>query len=101
MQPYHLKYQGKDVIVNWVLTRKGNDKQVVLYWIQGRGRILTNEYLDKLYLMWDAVKRHRSDGALVRCIAPVMHGETVNDATHRVEGFAQMVLERAPKFLPE
>ncbi|MEK6778015.1 MAG: exosortase C-terminal domain/associated protein EpsI [bacterium] len=101
LEPYHLKYRGRDAVVNWVLTQKGDDKQVVLYWIQSRGRIITNEYIDKLYLMWDAIARHRTDGALVRCIVPVMKGESLEDANRRLAEFAQMVMDETPKYLPE
>jgi len=101
LKPYHLHYQGRDVVVNWVLTRNGDNQQVVLYWIQSRGRILTSEYIDKLYLMWDGVSRHRTDGALVRCISPVLPGEGLEEATERVASFAQMVMDQSQKYLPE
>ena len=101
VEPFTLKYGGKDVTVNRVITKRGSDKQVVLYWIHSRGRILTNEYVSKLYLMWDAVATHRSDGALVRCIAQVERGESEEEATNRVAAFAQMVMDQAPAYLPE
>ncbi len=101
IKPYTLKHQGKDVTVNRVVTKRGNDRNVVLYWMHSRGRVMTNEYVSKLYLMWDQVFRQRSDGALIRCIGPVKRGESLEDATQRVAEFAQMVMDQAPKYLPE
>jgi EpsI family protein len=58
-------------IINKVMVQKGLDKQVILYWYQDRGRVIASEYWAKGYLMWDALTRHRSDGALVRISMPV------------------------------
>jgi EpsI family protein len=101
IEPYNLKYKSRDVSVNRVITRRGDDRQVVLYWIHSRGRVMTNEYISKLYLMWDAVATHRSDGALVRCIAQVKRDESLEEATERVAVFAQMVMDEAAHYLPE
>jgi EpsI family protein len=59
------------VEVNDVLIQKGLDRAEVLYWYQGRGRTIASEYANKLWLMLDAARLHRTDGALVRIIAPV------------------------------
>lgn len=101
IEPFPLKYHGRSVAVNKVLTKRGNEQQVVLYWNHSRGRIMTGEYVSKLYLMWDQVVRHRSDGALVRCITDVHKGESVEKATERVAAFAQTIMDLSPKFLPE
>jgi len=52
--------------VNRYLMEKGNEKELFLFWYQGRGRQLANEYSVKVYLMWDSIKRNRTDGALIR-----------------------------------
>ena len=53
------------------MIQKGIDRQVVLYWYQGRGRVIANEYANKLWLMVDAARLHRTNGSLVRIVAPV------------------------------
>jgi EpsI family protein len=63
--------EGRPLAVNRVFIQKGLDKQLVLYWYQDRGRIITNEYWAKGYLVWDAMTRNRTDGALVRISLPV------------------------------
>jgi EpsI family protein len=53
------------------LIEKGLDKQVILYWYQDRGRVVASEYWAKAYLIWDAITKNRTDGALVRISLPV------------------------------
>lgn len=43
-----------------MLIQKGDQRQVVVYWFKQRDRMLTNEYLVKFYMVWDAMLRaHR------------------------------------------
>jgi EpsI family protein len=77
---------GGEVSVNTVLIQKGVDKQVILYWYQDRGRVVASEYSAKAYLIWDAMTKHRTDGALVRISLPV--AGSVEEAYR--QGFAFM-----------
>lgn len=70
-----LPINGLTEPVNRVLIQKDRQKQLVLYWFKQRDRILSNEYLVKLYLLWDGMIRQRSDGALIRLSAAVDSGE--------------------------
>jgi EpsI family protein len=63
--------QGREMRINQVLIGKGLERQMVLYWYQDRGRIIPNEYWAKGWLVWDALTRKRTDGALVRVSIPV------------------------------
>lgn len=67
---------GRAVQVNRVQIAMGDHRQLVYYWFQQRGRIITNEYLVKWYLLWDAITRNRSDGALVRLTTTIPTGES-------------------------
>ena len=62
---------GRPIEVNRYLIQKGIERQAVLYWYQGRGRVVANEYANKLWLMLDAARLRRTNGALVRMITPV------------------------------
>jgi len=62
---------GTTMAVNQVLIQKGLEEQVVFYWYQDRGRVIASEYWAKAYLVWDAMTRNRTDGALVRIMVPV------------------------------
>lgn len=61
---------GEPVSVNRYVIRKGLDRRVVFYWYQGRGRMVSNEYANKGWLVIDAMRTGRTDGALVRAITP-------------------------------
>ena len=44
---------GTTLPVNRYIVQKGLNRQVVLYWYQGRGRVVANEYANKFWLMLD------------------------------------------------
>lgn len=61
--------------VNRVQIAMGDNRQLVYYWFRQRGRVITNEYLVKWYLLLDAITRNRSDGALVRVTTSIPRGQ--------------------------
>lgn len=63
------------VKVNRYLLQNGDERALVLYWYQGRGRVQANEYMVKWDLLRDAAMRHRSDEALVRIVVPLVGSE--------------------------
>lgn len=66
--------------VNRYVVEKRGERQLVTYWFQGRGRVVASEYANKAYLLVDAVRLRRTDGALVRVVAPIGHDERAADA---------------------
>ena len=86
-----LWYRGKLVDVNADVLRNAEQRVVVLYWYQAHSRIVASEYSAKAYLMMDAWRLKRTDGALVRIIAPV-EGEMISAGGERAASFAQSVL---------
>ncbi len=91
---------GRLLRVNRVLIRRGGNVQVVYYWFQERGRDLTNEYLVKWYLFWDALTRNRTDGSLVRLTAFVPPGGNPASADRELTAFLKDVVPLLPKYLP-
>lgn len=89
------------VEVNRYLIQKGEDRQVALYWYQGRGRTVASEYWSKIFLVWDAARRNRTDGALVRVLSPVAYGEDPTEADRRAAGFAADIFPLLARFVPE
>lgn len=88
------------VVANRALIEFGDQKQVVYYWFQQRGRVITNEYMAKWYLFWDALTRNRTDGALVRLVAPLNKGEDVAAVDRRIVEFASRAVPRLEKYVP-
>lgn len=88
-------------INRWVI-QKGEDRQVVLYWYQSHGRIVASEYWGKFYLVFDAIRLNRSDGALVRVTHPVdaQSRDPLGEAHARAMAFVKAVLPLLGRFLP-
>jgi EpsI family protein len=59
------------VRVNRYLLVNKQQRALVYYWYQGRGRVESNEYRVKLQLLRDSALRGRSDEALVRVVVPL------------------------------
>src|SRR3569623_1553034 len=92
---------GKTLQVNRVLIQKGETRQLVYYWFQQRGRVITNEYLVKWYLFWDALTRNRSDGSLIRLTTMLAPGEELAAGDGRLADFADVAVPRLHSFIPD
>jgi EpsI family protein len=91
---------GGGLTVNRALISMGQQRQLVYYWFQQRGRIITNEYLAKWYIFWDSLTRNRTDGALVRVITPVPDAGGIEAADQRLQGFVREVEPRLYYYVP-
>jgi EpsI family protein len=92
---------GKNYKVGQYLISNGETKQFVIYWYQAHGRSVPNEYLAKLYMVTDAIRTNRTDGALVRVITPVMPNEPLEAAEDRATHFTQQMAPYLPRFIPD
>ncbi len=91
---------GRPLEVNRAVTELGNQRELVYYWFQQRGRIITNEFAVKWYLFWDALTRHRTDGALVRVIAPLGPTTSEADADRGMTDFIARFAAALPRYVP-
>jgi exosortase D (VPLPA-CTERM-specific) len=80
--------------------RKGGVSQLIYYWFPQRGRVVTGTYELKLFTFWDALTRHRTDGALVRVITPLYPNENTGDAENRLRSFARSISPVLEGYLP-
>ena len=97
---YTYNNESKVINVNRMLVKRGNDSFLTYYWFKQRDRHLSNEYLVKWFLFWDALTKNRTDGALIRIIYPLVVGETVAEADHVVQEFLQQVAPLLPQYVP-
>ncbi|MBA5866266.1 MAG: VPLPA-CTERM-specific exosortase XrtD [Nitrospira sp. CR1.3] len=86
---------------NRVVIQKGDARQIVLYWFKQRERLVTNEYLVKGWLLWDSLMKRRSDGALIRLVAPLLPGEDDQAADRRLRQFASLVKPAMSAYVPD
>jgi EpsI family protein len=85
---------------NRYLIAKGDSRQLVLYWFWAHNRGVASEYWAKFYLVADAIKMNRSDGALVRITSPMFPGETADAAQQRILPFASDVMPLLDSYIP-
>lgn len=91
---------GRPYPVGEYLIGNAGQKQVVLYWYLAHGRSVANDYLAKGYMMLDALRWNRTDGALVRIVTPLAQNESLTDAQQRAIRFANELTPMLPRFIP-
>ena len=85
--------------VNNFIVENGSRKQVVLYWYQqAGGRIVTNEYLGRVFLVLDAFTANRTDTALIRVTIPV--DQSVQQSYETGVQFLRSAYPELMEFLP-
>jgi exosortase D (VPLPA-CTERM-specific) len=92
--------KGRPLRVNRTLIELGNQRELVYYWFQQRGRVIDNEFAVKWYLFWDALTRHRTDGALVRLIVDLPATSNVADADERLNDMARRIVPMLIRYVP-
>ena len=81
------------------MIQQDQNKQLVFYWYQGRGRVIASEYAGKFWMVADAISRNRTDGALVRLITPLNDGE--EKARARLVNFTQVLFPYLDDLIPK
>jgi EpsI family protein len=91
---------GKSFRVGEYQISNGETRQFVIYWYQAHGRSIPNEYVARVYMVADAIRFNRTDGALVRVITQIAPTETVADARKRAVRFTSLMAPMLPRFIP-
>ena len=74
-RPAEIATSEGSVTVKRVVLQRNDERALVLYWYQGRGRVQANEYVVKWDLLRDSALKGRSDEALVRIVVPIDESE--------------------------
>lgn len=76
---------GSTATVNQYVIQNDDDRALVLYWYQGRGRVQASEFAVKWDLLRDAALHRRTEEALVRVIVPMTaERNAVHELAHEV-----------------
>lgn len=86
---------------NLYVIQDGRDRQLMIYWYQGRGRAIASEYWGKVYTVLDSLRRHRSDGSMVRITVRAPAGASDAAATETAGKFAADISAVLPEFVPD
>ena len=85
---------------NRYVISKGDSRRLVLSWYWAHDRGVASEYWAKFYLVKDAIRMNRSDGALVRMTITMFPGESPNVAEQRILPFASLVVPLLNDYIP-
>jgi EpsI family protein len=89
---------GDTFEANRYVIENGKNKEVMIYWYQGRGRIEAVEYRDKMNTVWDSVTRRRTDGAIIRVMTGLGSDET--ESYSAASDLAAQVAAQITPFVP-
>jgi EpsI family protein len=89
---------GKSFQANKYVIENGNFRQLMIYWYQGRGRMVASEYWGKIYTVVDSVRLRRSDAAMVRVSVPIKTSDAA--ALESAREFAAAASAVLPEFVP-
>jgi len=92
---------GEPLRVNRAIVEHGNQRQLVYYWFQQRGRVIDNEFAVKWFLFWDAITRRRTDGAMVRLMTALPLDGNESEADHQLTEFASVIAPDLPSYIPK
>lgn len=92
---------GRNFKVRRMLLEKSGYRLLALYWFQQRGRIITNEYMNKGYLALDSINENRTDGGLVRVEMLLGKNEKVSDAQKILDRFIKNFSVRLHPYIPD
>ena len=90
---------GRSLAKRFVIAR-GDARQLVYFWYQGQGRVITANEDVILFRFWNRATRRRTDGSLVRFTTPIIRGD-VEAAEARFERFASVLVPLLPPYVPE
>ena len=90
-EPYHY---------NRMIIQQGEDRLLVHYWYDQRGRKMASEFTIKFAVMWDSLVRQRADGAMVRLMTPILPNEGISEAEARIERMKAELEPKLPAYVP-
>src|SRR5204863_1309716 len=83
---------------NRYVVQNGNNRALMVYWYQGRGRAEASEYWAKIHTVLDSVRRRRSDGAMVRIMVPL--GDSQKESEKIAVDLASQVAAELSAYIP-
>jgi EpsI family protein len=79
--------------------QKGSEKELFVYWYKMKDVYITNDYILKLYMIFNSLKYRRNDAAFIRFSTPA--NNNVEDAEYLIDGAIRDFLPLMKDYLPE
>ena len=86
--------------VKRLVIAKGNARQLVYYWYQSRGRVISEDWQKILFVGLDRALQSRTDGSLIRFTVPIV-GNDEATAESAFQDLAPRILTLLPDYVPE
>lgn len=91
---------SENINIRTMLLQKGKSHLVAGYFFLGRGRVVVNPWMNKFYLLWDALSKGRTDGALVR-VEMVVADNTISPTEYKdLDNFMIQLWKLLPGYIP-
>jgi EpsI family protein len=87
--------------VNQYVIAKGDARELVLYWYLAHNRVIASEYWAKAYLVLDALRLNRGDGAFIRLATPMRANESVDLGMERLYPLTSQLVPRLKDYIPQ
>jgi EpsI family protein len=88
-------------MISRYLIEKNGERSLVLYWYQANGRVIASEYWGKIYLVWDALRTGRRDGAIVRFVVSIRKGSDGRAELQSGLDMARTTMPFLSKYVPD
>jgi EpsI family protein len=86
--------------VKRLVIANGTARQLVYYWYQGNGRVISADWQKILYVGLDRATRGRTDAALVRFTVPILGGDEAA-AEAIFQDLAPRIVAELPAYVPD
>ena len=92
-------YIAPNLPVNYLLLEKQGVRLLTYYWNinQGQWLALKSARLYKLHIIYNALRHHRTDWALIRLVTPV--DKDMESASARLQAFCHLLIPQLPQFI--
>jgi EpsI family protein len=98
--PVRLEVGSRTIELGQVTRTTSGRQKGMLYWYDLNGRVIENMYSAKGYMVWDALTRGRTNGAVVMIAWEAPGQASADSQGGRALGFAKAVLALLPDYIP-
>ena len=95
-----ISLDSRKIPVMKMILEKKSQKMVVLYWYQSGNRAIANEYIQRIYFVYDSIRYNRTNAAFIRFTSPVLNNDYEN-AVKVLERFVKETIPILDDFLPK
>lgn len=103
LEKYISKCKGnynRDFPVRSMLMQQGEQRMLANFWFDQRGRHITSEIMNKLYLLRDSLIMHRTDGALIRVEMLLLPNQSVKRGQKILNNFIREIKKNVQVYIP-